>query len=53
MPGDITHTYEFMLYAIDVAALPGATTVSTRAEVSALILMHDLATAPLTAVFVQ
>ena len=42
------HTYEFVVYAVDVATLPNVTTGSTRAEVEAEILLHDLGSASLS-----
>jgi Raf kinase inhibitor-like YbhB/YbcL family protein len=47
-PGGSVHTYEFALYAVDVAPLPGVTTSSTRPTLSAAILSHQLAKAILT-----
>lgn len=43
------HTYEWVVYAIDVATLPNVTTSSTRAQVEAEILLHDLDSASLSA----
>jgi Raf kinase inhibitor-like YbhB/YbcL family protein len=44
------HTYEFALYAVDVATLPGVTTNSPPAAVvTALSGMHQLARTTLTA----
>ena len=45
------HTYEFALYAIDTATLPGATIATTRAQAVTLIQLHDLATANLTGTY--
>lgn len=45
------HTYEFAVYAIDVATLPGVTTASTRAQVFTAIGMHDLDSASFTGTF--
>lgn len=45
------HTYEFAVFALDVATLPNVTTASTRAEVDAEILKHDLASTTLTGTF--
>jgi len=42
------NTYEFKLYALDVATLPDVTASSTAAQVRAQLDMHDLATATLT-----
>jgi len=46
-----THTYQFDVYALDVATLPNVTTASTRDEVAAEVLNHDLATASLSGTF--
>lgn len=43
------HVYEFALYALDVATLPGATMTTTRTQALAIILMHDVASTKLTA----
>lgn len=45
------HTYEFAVFALDVATLPNVTTASTRAQVDAEILKHDLATTTLTGTY--
>ncbi len=37
-----THTYEFKLYALDVATLPGATVNTSMAQAKAAIEMHDI-----------
>jgi Raf kinase inhibitor-like YbhB/YbcL family protein len=42
------NTYEFKLYALDVATLPGVTASSTAAQVRAQLDMHDIETATLT-----
>jgi Raf kinase inhibitor-like YbhB/YbcL family protein len=47
------HTYEFALYAIDVAQLPGVTMATTRAQIVPIIQAHDLATATLTGKYKQ
>jgi Raf kinase inhibitor-like YbhB/YbcL family protein len=47
------HTYEFAVYAVDVATLPAVTMASTRADVSPVILAHDLARAALSGTYVQ
>lgn len=49
-PGS-THTYEFVAYAVDVATLPGVTTASSRDEVEAALLDHDLDSAALSGTF--
>ncbi len=46
-----THTYQWKLYAVDAATLPGVTLASTRTQVAAALDQHDLATATLTATF--
>ena len=43
------HTYEFRVYAMDVATLPGVTTSSTRAEALAAVEAHELESAFFTA----
>jgi Raf kinase inhibitor-like YbhB/YbcL family protein len=45
------HTYEFAVFALDVAALPNVTTASTLTQVKAEILKHDLATTMLTGTY--
>lgn len=47
-PGGATHTYEFVVYAMDTAMLPTVTTLSTRVEVAAAIKAHDLGSASLS-----
>jgi Raf kinase inhibitor-like YbhB/YbcL family protein len=49
-PGS-THTYEFRVYALDVATLPGATMATTRAQAVTLILEHDVGDAALSGMF--
>ncbi|MGY0236271.1 YbhB/YbcL family Raf kinase inhibitor-like protein [Longispora urticae] len=46
-PGSSTHKYEFTLYALDVATLPGVTSSSSVAAVETAILAHDLASTKL------
>ncbi|HEX2670606.1 MAG TPA: YbhB/YbcL family Raf kinase inhibitor-like protein, partial [Polyangiaceae bacterium] len=48
-PQNMTHTYEFTIYALDVATLPGVTTTTTTANLVTAIQMHDIASAVLTA----
>jgi Raf kinase inhibitor-like YbhB/YbcL family protein len=48
---DGPHTYEFALYGIDAAALPGATMATTRTQAVAAITQHTTATAKLTGTF--
>ncbi|APR81773.1 Hypothetical protein A7982_07122 [Minicystis rosea] len=45
------HTYEFAVYALDVATLPNVTTASTRTDVFTEIKNHDLASAKLTGTY--
>jgi len=49
-PGSM-HTYQFKLYAINAAALPGVTTNSTRAQVQTAVNANMLGTATLTGTF--
>ncbi|MFI6396283.1 YbhB/YbcL family Raf kinase inhibitor-like protein [Nonomuraea sp. NPDC050540] len=46
-PGGSTHTYEFTLYALDTATLPGVTSGSSVAAVETAILARDLASTKL------
>ncbi|MEU7004232.1 YbhB/YbcL family Raf kinase inhibitor-like protein [Nonomuraea sp. NPDC046570] len=46
-PGGSTHKYEFTLYAVDTATLPGLSSSSTVAQVETAILAHDLASTKL------
>jgi Raf kinase inhibitor-like YbhB/YbcL family protein len=45
------HTYEFKLYAVDVATLPGTTMNTTRAQAETIILQHDIASATLSGTY--
>jgi hypothetical protein len=45
------HTYEFAVFALDVATLPNVTTASTRKQVDTEILNHDLGSATLTGTY--
>ncbi len=45
------HTYEFAVFALDIAALPNVTTASTRKQVDAEIFNHDLGSATLTGTY--
>jgi len=45
------HTYQFAVFALDVATLPNVTTNSTRQAVEAEILAHDLASATLSGTY--
>ena len=42
-PAGALHQYEFSVRAIDVAALPGVMTTSTRTQVEPVVTMHTLA----------
>lgn len=45
------HTYQLALYALDVAALPGASPQTTRADAAGAIMSHQLASSTLTGTF--
>jgi Raf kinase inhibitor-like YbhB/YbcL family protein len=47
-PGPMAHTYEFMLYAVDIATLPGVMTNQKGALLVPALQAHDLATTTLT-----
>ncbi len=47
-PGGSTHTYQFKLYAMNVATLPGVTSSSTVAQIETAILANDIASTTLT-----
>jgi len=47
------HTYEFAVYAVDVATLPGTAMGSTRAQVVPIITMHQTALAKLTGTYMR
>ena len=47
-PAGTMHTYEFAVYALDVATLPGVTTNSMPMAVETAVLAHQLAKATLT-----
>lgn len=49
--GQGAHTYEFAVYALDVATLPGASQTTTRQQAVPIIMMHALATATLTGTY--
>lgn len=51
--GQGVHTYELAAYALDVAALPGASQTTTRQQAVVLIAMHARATARLTGSYVR
>ena len=46
-PGGSTHKYEFTLYAVNVATLPGVSSTSSVAQVETAILAHDVASTKL------
>jgi Raf kinase inhibitor-like YbhB/YbcL family protein len=46
-PGGSTHTYQFKLYALNVATLPGVDANSTVAQVETAILANDISSATL------
>ena len=48
-PAGTMHTYEFALYAIDVAMLPGVTTNSMPMAVETAVLAHQIGKTTLTA----
>jgi Raf kinase inhibitor-like YbhB/YbcL family protein len=50
-PADPAHTYEFALFALDVATLPGATMSTTRAQAAPLITQHMLSTTSLSGTY--
>ena len=47
------HTYEFVVYALDVATLPGAMMSTDRPTAKSIIEMHDLAMAKLSGTYMQ
>lgn len=47
-PAGVTHTYEFALYAIDVATLPNVTTNSMPMAVETVVLAHQIGKTTLT-----
>jgi Raf kinase inhibitor-like YbhB/YbcL family protein len=47
-PGGSVHTYEWTVYAMDVATLPGVNTTSKRADVRAAVIAHNVASAKLS-----
>ena len=48
---DGAHIYEFAVYGLDVATLPGTTMATTRAQAVPLILQHQTAKATLTGMY--
>lgn len=51
--GQAAHVYEFALYALDAAALPGASMTSTRAQLTPLITQHMIAKTTLTGIYAR
>jgi phosphatidylethanolamine-binding protein (PEBP) family uncharacterized protein len=49
-PGS-THTYEFAIYALDIAALPNLNMNSSVEDATVQALMHDLGVAKLTGMY--
>jgi hypothetical protein len=47
----VLHTYEFAVYALDVATLPGVDMNTTRNEAETVILAHDIAKATLSGMY--
>jgi len=47
------HTYEFAVYGVDVATLPGTAMGTTAAQVVPIITMHQTATAKLTGTYMR
>jgi Raf kinase inhibitor-like YbhB/YbcL family protein len=47
-PGAMAHTYEFMVYAVDIATLPGIMTSQKGAALVTALQAHDITTAKLT-----
>jgi Raf kinase inhibitor-like YbhB/YbcL family protein len=45
------HTYEYKVYALDVATLPGTSMATNRAQAETLILQHDLGSAALSGTY--
>jgi len=50
-PRPPAHTYQFAVYALDVAALPGISPASTRPDTVNAVQAHQLASATLTGTF--
>lgn len=51
--GDGPHTYEFAVYGVDVATLPGTSMASTKAQVLPIIMQHQTAVAKLTGTYMR
>ncbi|MFT3694372.1 MAG: YbhB/YbcL family Raf kinase inhibitor-like protein [Kofleriaceae bacterium] len=51
--GQAAHVYEFALYALDVATLPGTDMTSTRAQLTPLITQHMIDKVTLTASYAR
>jgi Raf kinase inhibitor-like YbhB/YbcL family protein len=49
----VEHSYAFTIYALDVAALPGATMTTTTVEAAAIIQTHTIVSARLTGKYAQ
>jgi phosphatidylethanolamine-binding protein (PEBP) family uncharacterized protein len=49
----VEHTYQFVVYALDAAALPGATMATTKAEAITIIMAHDVGSATLTGKYMR
>jgi Raf kinase inhibitor-like YbhB/YbcL family protein len=47
------HTYEFVVYALSVATLPGATMATTRIQAETIIQQNDLGMAALSGTYMQ
>jgi Raf kinase inhibitor-like YbhB/YbcL family protein len=52
-PTGTTHNYELVLYAIDVATLPGTSMTTTPGQARTIIDAHDLASAKLAATYTR
>lgn len=50
-PNDGAHVYEFAVYGLDVAMLPGTSMMTTRQQAVPLIMQHQIAKATLTAMY--
>jgi Raf kinase inhibitor-like YbhB/YbcL family protein len=53
MPSGTMHTYEHVVYAIDVATLPGTTMATTPGQAKSIIDAHDLASAKLSGMYTK
>jgi Raf kinase inhibitor-like YbhB/YbcL family protein len=52
-PSGTTHTYEHVVYAIDVATLPGTTMTTSPGQTKTIIDAHDLASGKLGATYTR